>query len=399
MTGGLIQIVARGPQNAYLDGNPTVTFFKGVHRRHTPFSIESIEQTFNGSVQFGQRVSCIVSRNADLMWKVYLQVDTPALAKAGGTVAWVRNLGNTLIDNVELQIGGQMIDRQYGDWMNIFNELTQTAERSDGYDNMIGNTTALTTGAASQASARLYIPLCFWFNRNPSLALPLIALSRHEVKFIFQFRRFTDLVVTDDGGAVDSVPTNLTASLYIDYIYLEDQERDRFTSSINEYLIEQVQYKGEENTSNTSNTFRLSFNHPVKYLAWVCQPSANVASNVNEWDNYTSATGYAGSDPLSTAKLQLNGNDRFRERQGRYFNLVQPYQHFTRVPSTGIYVYSFAINPEEHQPSGSVNMSRLDNVNLLLTLASAVSTNVRIYAVNVNVLRILNGLGGLAFAA
>jgi len=399
MTGGLIQIVARGPQNAYLDGNPMVTFFKGVHRRHTPFAIESMEQTFNGSVQFGQRVSCTVSRNADLMWKVYLQVDTPALAKAGGTVAWVRNLGNTLIDNVEFQIGGQMIDRQYGDWMNIFNELTQTAERSAGYDNMIGNTTALTTGAASLASARLYVPLCFWFNRNSSLALPLIALSRHEVKFIFQFRRFTDLVITDDGGAVDTVPTNFTASLWIDYIYLEDQERDRFTSSINEYLIEQVQYKGEENTSNTANTFRLSFNHPVKYLAWVCQPSANIASNVNEWDNYTTATGYGGSDTLSTAKIQLNGNDRFRERQGRYFNLVQPYQHFVRVPATGIYVYSFSFHPEEHQPSGSVNMSRLDNVNLLLTLVSAVSTNVRIYAVNVNILRILNGLGGLAFAA
>lgn len=399
MTGGLLQIVARGPQNAYLDGNPTITFFKGVHRRHTPFSIESIEQTFNGSVQFGQRVDCVVSRNADLMWKVYLQVDTPAVAKAAGTVAWVRNLGNTLIDNVEIQIGGQMIDRQYGDWMNIFNELTQTSERSDGYDNMIGNTTTLTTAAASIASSRLYIPLCFWFNRNPSLALPLIALYRHEVKFIFQFRRFTDLVVTDDGGAVDSVPTTFTASLWIDYIYLEDQERDRFTSSINEYLIEQVQYKGEETTSNLSNTFRLSFNHPVKYLAWVTQPSANVAANVNEWDNYTSATGYGGSDPLSTAKLQLNGTDRFRERQGRYFNLVQPYQHFTRVPATGVYVYSFAINPEEHQPSGSVNMSRLDNVNLLLTLASAVATKVRIYAVNVNVLRILNGLGGLAFAA
>ena len=398
MGGGLMQLVAYGAQDIYLTGNPQITFFKVVYRRHTNFAIESIEQTFNGSVQFGQRVTATISRNADLIWKIYLQMDLPAVAKAGGTVAWTRSVGNVLINNVECEIGGQRIDKQYGDWMNLWNELTQTAEHSDGYDVMIGNTTTLTTGAASQAQTRLYIPLMFWFNRNPGLALPLIALQYHEVKIHLEFRPFSELVITDDGAAVDSVPTTFTGSLYVDYIYLDTDERRRFAQVSHEYLIEQLQFTGEETTSTTSNQFRLNFNHPVKYLVWVTQPDANVATNVNEWTNYTDATGYGGGDPLSTAKLQLNGHDRFRERNAAYFNLVQPYQHFTRNPAVGVYVYSFALKPEEHQPSGSVNMSRIDNATLLLTLAAAVSTRVRIYAVNYNVLRIMSGMGGLAYS-
>ena len=228
--------------------------------------------------------------------------------------------------------------------------------------------------------------------------VPLIALQYHEVKIHIEFKSAASLYVTDDGAAVDSVPTTFTASLYVDYIYLDTDERRRFAQVSHEYLIEQLQFTGEETTSTTSNSFRLNFNHPCKYLVWVCQPDANVATNVNEWTNYTDATGYGGSDPLSNAKLQLNGHDRFRQRNAAYFNLVQPYQHFTRNPAVGVYVYSFALKPEEHQPSGSVNMSRIDNATLLLTLASAVSTRVRIYAVNYNVLRIMSGMGGLAYS-
>lgn len=397
MGGGLMQLVAYGAQDIYLTGSPQITFFKVVYRRHTNFAIESIQQTFNGTVSFGTSANVTISRNADLIWKCYLQVDLPALAKVGGTVAWTRNIGNSMIDYIEIEIGGQKIDKHYGDWMNIWNELTQTAEHADGYDVMIGNTTALTTPAASLAATRLYVPLMFWFNRNPGLALPLIALQYHEVKIYVTFKSFTDLIVTDDAAAVDSVPTTFTCSLYVDYIYLDTDERRRFAQVSHEYLIEQVQYT-TETVSTTSNNIRLSFNHPVKCLVWVTQPAANVASNVNELTNYTNATGYGGTDPLSTALLQLNGHDRFRERNAAYFNLVQPFQHFTRNPAVGIYVYSFALKPEDHQPSGTVNMSRIDNATLKLVLASAVSTNIRIYAINYNVLRIMSGMGGLAYS-
>lgn len=213
-----------------------------------------------------------------------------------------------------------------------------------------------------------------------------------------EFKAFSALHVTDDAAAVDTVPTSFTCSLYVDYIYLDTDERRRFAQVSHEYLIEQLQFTGQETTSTTSNSFRLNFNHPVKYLVWVTQPAANVASNVNELTNYTDSTGYGGSDPLSTALLQLNGHDRFRTRNAAYFNLVQPYQHFTRNPAVGIYVYSFALKPEDHQPSGTVNMSRIDNATLQLTLASAVSTNIRIYAVSYNVLRVMSGMGGLAYS-
>ena len=164
MGGGLMQLVAYGAQDIYLTGNAQITYFKVVYRRHTNFAIESIEQTFNGTVAFGTRPTAVISRNADLIWKIYLQMDLPALAHAGGTVAWTRNIGNVLIANVEIEIGGQRIDKHYGDFMHIWNELTQTSEHSDGYDVMIGNTTALTTPAASIAATRLYIPFMFWFN-------------------------------------------------------------------------------------------------------------------------------------------------------------------------------------------------------------------------------------------
>lgn len=401
MGGGLMQLVAYGAQDIYLTGNPQITFFKIVYRRHTNFSIESIQQTLQGTVQFDNRVTCIVSRNADLAWKMYLEIDLPAISKAGGTVAWTRNIGNSMINDIDIEIGGQRIDRHYGDWLNIWNELTQTAEHADGYDVMIGNTTALTTQSASLAATRLYVPLMFWFNRHPGLALPLIALQYHEVKLNIEFKPFSALHSTDDGGAVDSVPTTFTANLYVDYIYLDTDERRRFAQVSHEYLIEQLQFTGQVNTSNTSYTYDMKFNHPVKALVWVTQPAANVAAGVggNRLVDYTSGTpAYGGTDPMTSAQIKLNGHDRFRLRNAAYFNVVQPYQHWTRVPATGIYCYSFALKPEEHQPSGTVNMSRIDNAALDLVLASAVSTNIRVYAINYNVLRIMSGMGGMAYS-
>ena len=161
MGGGLMQLVAYGAQDVYLTGNPQITFFKVVYRRHTNFAIESIEQTFNGTVDFGRKVSCTVSRNGDLIHKVYLQVDLPALS--GTNVGWVAQVGHALIDEVSIEIGGQTIDKHYGDWLIIWNELTQTSEKADGYNEMIGNVTALTSTAdGSSPASTLYIPLQFW---------------------------------------------------------------------------------------------------------------------------------------------------------------------------------------------------------------------------------------------
>ena len=381
MGGGLMQLVAYGAQDIYLTGNPQITFFKVVYRRHTNFSMEAIEQTFNGSADFGKRVTCTVSRNGDLMHKVYLQVTVPAC-----TAGYVENLGQALIKFAEVEIGGQRIDKHYGDWMHIWNELSQEAGKKDGYKKMIG--AAL---GANSAETDLYIPLEFWFCRNPGLALPLIALQYHEVKINIEFSALSEL--TDETGLSLSA-----ASLYVDYIYLDTDERRRFAQVSHEYLIEQVQFTGDESVSSVSNKIKLNFNHPCKELVWVVQRDNSIGNSptVGRFD-YTDGT----ENPVLIAKLQLNGHDRFSERMGRYFNLVQPYQHHTNVPKTGINVYSFGLKPEEHQPSGTCNMSRIDNATLQLTLTSetvGTDAKVRVYATNYNVLRIMSGMGGLAYS-
>jgi hypothetical protein len=330
-----------------------------------------------------------------LIHKVYLQVDLPALNNTNGTTGalqWVENIGHVLIDEVSIEIGGQQIDKHYGEWLTIWNELTQTAERLDGYNAMIGNVSALTAAADTHDSYTLYVPLQFWFCRNPGLALPLIALQYHEVKFNLSFRAASDCYILS-GGATAAVPSLSNASLYVDYIYLDTDERRQFAQVQHEYLIEQLQFTGAESFSNSAVKSKLSLNHPCKELIWVLHHSDN--ETAKEWSNFSNGS----DDTIVDAKLQLNGHDRFSTRKAGYFNLVQPYQHHTAIPSTGIYVYSFALNPEQHQPSGTVNMSRIDNATLLLnTTTGTDSFKLRLYAVNYNVLRIMAGMGGLAYS-
>jgi len=366
--------------------------------------MESMEQTFTGNADFGRKVSCLVARNGDLIHKAYLQIDLPALtSNTGRTVAWTRNIGHVLLDEISVEIGGAIIDRHYGMWFTIYNELTQVGEKEDGYNVMIGNTAALTTQAAAIPAATLYVPLVFWFCRNPGLALPLIALMYHDVKINISFRPALECYITSDKVPLATVPMLQNVSLFLDYIFLDAPERRMFSQMNHEYLIEQLQSNGAESYSNASVRQKLNFSHPTKELIWVIQPDANVVGGANRWvdftDNGTGPNPYAGNDPLVDAKIQLNTHDRITTRKGAYFNLVQPYNHHSRIPSTGIYVYSFALEPEKHQPSGSINMSRIEGVNLQMTLSTGTSP-VRIYpfAINYNVLRITSGMGGLAYA-
>ena len=548
MGGGLMQLVAYGAQDVYLTGNPQITFWKVTYRRHTNFAMESIEQTFNGQADFGRRIQCTVSRNGDLAYRTYLQVTLPEInqddeANSNVYARWLDCPGEQMISMVEVEIGGQRIDRQYGDWMHIWNQLTQTSEQEDGYAKMIGNTTQLTyltdpafadvataCGAANVPEAvcaprnalpetTLYVPLQFWFCRNPGLALPLIALQYHEVKINIEIRPMDEcLFAVKNVNAVVAPATAanvkatgayakslVAASLYVDYIFLDTDERRRMAQNPHEYLIEQLQFTGDESIGSSSNKIKLNFNHPCKELVWVVQPDANVSycdsfvqdkvlnkalgaqpfnytdaidalpnsirayssaaqlagANKNTGvidvdglfqspsaNSASNATGQAatagqiadaakhtgldaafpagqvhgvsdagafvlaetalkmhcwGENPVVTAKLQLNGQDRFSEREGSYFDLVQPFQHHTRTPDTGINVYSFALRPEEHQPSGTCNFSRIDNATLQLVVSAAAigtanTAKVRVYATNYNVLRVMSGMGGLAYS-
>jgi hypothetical protein len=552
MGGGLMQLVAYGAQDVYLSGNPQITFFKVVYRRHTNFAVEPIEQTWNGSATFGRQVTCNINRNGDLITNMYVYVHLPAVdgVQTGNTVPWgyVRRLGHAMISECKVEIGGSKIDEQWGDWLNVWYELSHKVGQERGYAKMIGDTPELKTMSTSKPDTVLYVPLQFWFNRNNGLALPLIALQYHDVRVTVYFREASKCVNYRGSVLPKDVTADLMADslLLIDYVYLDSEERKRFAQASHEYLIEQLQFTGSETFNANTNKFRLNFNHPSKYLVWVAHlaqyttPSSqwlSYATDVSEWkralDNFavlicaasaagldvgtgthpsvkttngsgaavntlvassktdvsdlmttllpkvdvsfvsqgpdatnstltvlavsgeslfdnaivvrneltveditctladllvkagvpvvghvkTLLTAYAmtvydyfnyglnvdgSGNPCVTAKIQLNGHDRFTTRDGNYFNYVQPYQHFSNTPSDGVNVYSFALKAEDHQPTGTCNFSRIDNATLNVTGDPAVggdnSTLLNIYTVNYNVLRVMSGMAGTAYS-
>ena len=415
MGGGLLQLVAYGAQDIYLTGNPQITFFKVVYRRHTNFALEAIENVFNGNPRFGSRVTCQISRNGDLIHRTYLAVKLPALTSG---LQWVRSVGLKLVADVWIEIGGQQIDKHYSDWMYIWNELSLPIGKKSGYDAMVGNGYSATPISASLPGVGLvknspeswvYVPLEFWFCRNVGLALPLIALQYHEVKINIDFETFANCNMSGSSSAPSG---DLSASLWVDYIYLDTDERRRFAQLSHEYLIEQLQFTGDEVVNSATGRIKMNFNHPVKELVWVYAMDKNSVAkggSSNYWTNYTlgtavSGTQDAGDDPLVSGNIQLNGQDRFFVRYADYFTHVQPYQHHENIPTQtpGIHVYSFALKPEEHQPSGSLNFSRIDTAYLNMTLSSYITSSTpgrcKIFAVNYNVLRIMSGMGGLAYS-
>jgi hypothetical protein len=451
------------------------------------------------------------------MYKTYIQVVLPQVdlsaSPAGAGFRWLSYIGHRLIKQVELEIGGQRIDRQYGDWMQIWTQLSTDAGNVKVLDSIIGHTHDLVlmkrtsgvpldqTCSASETTIScvprqgtpaktLYIPLQFWFCRNPGVSIPLIALQYHEVRINVDFETWQNCQYYESavGTPAPLAAASLAAaSIYVDYVYLDTEERRRFAQQSHEYLIEQVQYTGAESITSSSNKIQLNFNHPVKELLWVVQRDSFVDCSIAPWlssiggaqpfnysDDFSTegiimsllsqASGSAasgqvtasvsaplgqgatqgtasdsavlgadtfdsvgsmefdsgvnyllakvildsdvrceGKNPVEVGKLQLNGQDRFTEREGSYFDKVQPYQHHSRSPSTGINVYSFALRPEEHQPSGTCNFSRIDKATLQLTVSlntvtGARTAQVRVYALNYNVLRVMSGMGGLAYS-
>ena len=421
MGGGLLKLVAYGAQDVYLTGNPQITFFKVVYRRHTNFAIEAIEQTPTGSNSLGSRVSFQITRNGDLIHRVYFY---GVITAKTNPVALVPNFGQKLLKTIELEIGGQRIDKHYSEWLYIWNELSLPIGKRDGYNVMVGaNKRNIATKLGTGATYELYVPLEFWFCRNVGLALPLIALQYHEVKinieyeseklmkdtntanFTFEEETKATFDPTQNNNNFNGTITLDKATLWVDYIFLDTDERRRFAQLSHEYLIEQLQFTGSDSITSSGESMksiRMNFNHPCKELVWTIRKSNEIVY----WNNYSTAGNsntnndhLDSSNPVTNAKIMLNGNDRFATRKGDYFSLVQPYQHHENTPDKfhqGINVYSFALKPEEHQPSGTLNMSRIDTA--VLSLSSSIPGIISIYAVNYNVLRILSGMGGLAYS-
>jgi hypothetical protein len=424
MGGGLMQLVAYGAQDIYLTGQPQITFFKSVYRRHTNFAVESIQQTINGSVAPGARVSVTISRNGDLLKNLWIQYNPSLLIPAAGSTILAADLSHSLLQILEIEIGGQLIDRHYGMWLTVWRDLcemnpvgSQGDLTAGGAEPIMNADTVSSTryqrmsythqgGAAVStllAPTEAYIPMRFWFCKNPGLAIPLIALQYHEVKFNIQFA-LTAFSTYGGSGA-----NNLAAagvSVYADYVYLDTTERRQFAQNAHEYLIDQLQSQQEGSSGTTqSSTIRLNFNHPVKELIWVGQPTALTSGSTGDSggatpSSITGASGDAAAVSGLQCKIILNGTDRFTARNIKYFTRNQVWDCHTGFGATGvpdaIGVYSFALRPEEHQPSGTCNFSRIDTAQLWF--AGDYVNALNIYAVNYNVLRIMSGMGGLAYS-
>ena len=408
-----MELVAYGAQDIYLTGNPQITFFKVVYRRHTNFSMESIQQTWlgteciiaNAATPNPTKCEAIIERNGDLINQMYLELKLDKDEDIA-TDYPTSNLTSMLIESAELQIGGQRIDKHSGTWLEIWSELTQpnhdgrvgSYQYNDGtaFQNMsgMGGVSARTNNNNTKTNTIYHVPLQFYFCRNPGLSLPLIALQYHEVKIILKHAY---------NNGIHKFNSN---KLWCDYIYLDTDERRRFAQVSHEYLIEQVQEQLVGTANITNET--LNFNHPVKELIWCNMHGSGVIPNTQ---------GYLSSvNTDHFLKLVLNGSDRFKERDCKYFTRTQVYQHhsggavnshgrssagFRAESSSGklldaIGVYSFALKPEEHQPSGTCNFSRIDSAQLQKTSGTTAFTH--IFAVNYNVLRIMSGMGGLAYS-
>lgn len=471
MTGGLLELVAHGVQDIFLIGNPQISFFKVVYKRHTNFSMESILATFDGDINFGGKISAKIPRSGDLAYSMVLEVDLPLLESlragqtGGGTISYVNNIGHALIEYAEIEIGGNVIDKQYGEWMEIWTQLSLDESMKFGYQEMLQRYDTFQT---TNGPTTVYVPLQFWFCRNIGLALPLVALQYHEVKVNIKFRSLDKLYTfgsynyytgsksgnrvtitstnpefasSDDGkkiywndGTVDTISTFVDSDevdvndsgtkasqefyiapndtikddykiddvrLFIDYIYLDTYERKQFAQMKHRYLIEQVQFNESEsyNDNETNKKFGLDFNLPVKSMYWVTQLQRT--SRNNDLFNYSDTVdpNAVKGDNLSKAVLLLNGTERFDERNAKYFRLIQPFQKHRRVPNDFIYMYSFSLKPENHQPSGACNFSKIDSADLSLTFKSDVQQGtIRVYALSYNILRIFSGMGNVAFS-
>lgn len=412
----LLQLVAQGRQDAYLTGAPQFTFFKHVYRRYTPFAIESIPIEFDGTADFGRRISAVIPRKGDLLSSLFLEVDLPVIpvdVSGDPPIFWCNDIGHALLESITVEIGDKEIDKHTGEWMYIWSQLTVPAEKRDGFNEMVGHWNVFPP-APTPSALRLSIPLRFWFCESIGSALPLISLQAHPVRIIIHLRKFQELwwstrLPAPAGQPCPNVspvsPTRI--QLFGDYVFLDKEERQKFAATEHEYLITQLQYTPRQSaTVNVSKaTVPLVFNHCCKEFIWTVQQDRMAA--LHEWFNFSNAYRSNGGEPLvvpadllNAALIRLDGYERFQERNALYFRITQPYQRHTAVPNEYLYVYSFSLRPEEEQPSGTLNCSRIDDIQLQLTFNPAELTRDRtimVYAMNYNILRIIGGLGGLAF--
>lgn len=421
MGGGLAQLAAFGTADIYLTGNPTISYWKSVYKRYTAFAIESVLQSWNGTVDFNRKVTAQIARNGDLVYRMWLELTLPDLStyvplpNTATNIRWCNSIAQVVVNSVELEVGGTKLDRQSGEFMDMWSELTESQEKLAGFYEMIGKYDNYditdTTGAKSSAAARTYyLPLQFYCCRAPGAALPYVALAYHDIKLYVEFRNALECVRCSTTSLQSLTlpsgePLAITdCKLYVDFVYLSDLERKRFASIPHEYLIVQTQAQGDEAVLSTTlnRKVTINFQQPVIEIIWCFCPTANQQADTlagNSWFDWDLAPG-TQIDAFDQVSLLLNGHERFSPRSGRYFRLVTNYESHKRTPTKKVYSYSFALAPEDQaQPSGTINLSRIESAQFLFTMNPAIPNGViKIYARSYNVLRIASGMAGIAFS-
>jgi hypothetical protein len=476
---GYFQLTVISEQDKYLVGNPEFTYFKAVYKRHTNFAKEIFHLNFVGETfmssdnTLGKKLYCTIPRNGDLLHRIYIVFDIQSNNNIPVAVDSIQqNIiphisvdAQALIESVEIKIGDQTIDKHTGEWMHIYNELYLGSSKNQMLCDMINTNINVKEHSASQKDGLIYIPLNFWFNKNPGLSLPLIALQYSDVKIDLKLNPRTKISnISMRSSSADPIQIN-GITMLAEYIHLDNQEKRLFSSNSHEYLIEQVQYCNNINVplrlsdipndnqyNEYQHKFEIPFNHPIKELIWGIQDDcsnvdATGSSNYNEdGDEKTRCSignhlfnYWFNLDYNTTTKLHqmidgtisLNGVDMFDPMSSNYFMSLLRYQHYNGfgyqnlaseaigglpVPDvleainvnynngSGFYCYSFALNPMDYQPSGSLNFSKLDKAELKIRLRrNQLNTSLRqkllkIYGVNYNILRIMSGDAGLAFS-
>lgn len=407
--GAVFQLAAYGTQDLYITGNPQVTHFKSVIKRHTNFSMETIENHFDGKLAFGQKLQCKLRRIGDLLHQVYLKIKLPKLQTLQGEnnlyTSWTNAIGYAMIEYIEIQIGDMVIDRHTGQWMNIWSELSTNASKKDLLNSMVGKHNFFTS-TTQNGPLELYIPLQFWFCKDIGSSLPLVALQYQDVRINLKTRPLEQLWVSNDiKFAQQVIPENINFQecvLLANYIFLDEDERKYFAKNKHFYLIEQVQHSTQSiDITKTENVVELPFNHPVKEIIWVVQ--GDIVKENNQWVNYSDTVEdiklIEPVAPIDTAFIRFEGIERCELYNERYFRTVMPWKYHTTKPDNFIYLYSFSANPEILQPSGTANFSRIDRATLhLKTKKDIGNSDVNVYAVNYNIFRIINGICGVLFA-
>jgi hypothetical protein len=403
MGGGLLQLIAVGIQDIYLIGNPQITFFKTVYKKYTNFSLESQQQVIDGRPDFGQQIQINIDRSkGDLVKDIILDILLPALPSG---YYWTNGIGNVLIKQADLEIGGQLIDRHYSNWLDIWSQLTINESKIGAYNSMVGNYNSISSLEANALlPLRLHVPMMFWFNREYSVALPLIAMQYHEIVIKIKLRDFNNCYRNNTTDTELSAYQISQFRVWADYIYLDMEERRKFAEQQHEFIIEQLQFADNEFISSSQNSISkvLNFNHPVKELYWIHINNEYEQQNIQTGNRPLEYSIPTSIETFGEGVIQLNGIDRFERRPANYFRLVQNYQMHTRYSSKQIYTYSFSLNPERLQPMGSCNMSKFTSSNLYLSYNDinprTKNMILKVFGLNYNILRIMSGMAGLSFS-